>query len=687
MLAFCYFYPLLSNYLNQKIMMKIYLSTFSLMVFTAVSFAQTIVSTSPKNKVAVLEEFTGLKCVYCPDGHKRANDLKAQYGDQMILVNIHAGSFAVPAAGEPDFRTADGETIDDQAGVTGYPAGSVNRVNTPWVGSRTNWAGEVATITAQSSPVNVGASANVDLNTGVLDVDVEVYYTANAADTTNKLFVYLLQDDLPGPQTGAANFYPEQILPNGDYNHAHMLRMVLNDNGPSGEVINATTATSLYTKSYQITLPADIRGVIIEKHKLKLVAFVASASGNNIYSGAETAVALPPGVTTDLSMTSNTTPNGDYCDYNATPEVTVTNNFNKTISAFDVSFYLNGTATTKSFSGTLATGGSTTVTFNSATLPGGVSKVSYGAPTNIVDDQGNGLIDTNSANNMGSIVFLYTVNTGTFDTELEEDFESSSRGDLEIDDAHRDESGGTNDYMVVDKDQGGVSQDLGAYGESDNSFRFDFYDWADGEIGAFYYDKLDLSNNEDVKISFDYAYANENSSSDASFKLQISTNCGSTWIDAWAKSGDDLETAGRVNGAWFYPEEDEWATAEIDAEYLQGQGEVILRLVGARNSGGNSLYFDNLRVWDAKSTGLANVEKTEIGISPIPTSDFVNISVAASNLSIVNALGQSVDANDWNATSTDNGVQLNVNKLESGVYFVQMLVDGEQRTERFVVAR
>ncbi len=65
----------------------------------------------------------------------------------------------------------------------------------------------------------------------------------------------------------------------------------------------------------------------------------------------------------------------------------------------------------------------------------------------------------------------------------------------------------------------------------------------------------------------------------------------------------------------------------------------------------------------------------------------MNISVAASNLSIVNALGQSVDANDWNATSTDNGVQLNVNKLESGVYFVQMLVDGEQRTERFVVAR
>ncbi len=656
------------------------------MVFAAATFAQTIVSTSPKNKVAVLEEFTGIKCVYCPDGHKRANDLKTQYGDQLVLVNIHAGSFARPGSGEPDFTTADGETIDDQAGVTGYPAGSVSRVNTPWAGSRSAWAGEVATVTSQSSPLNVGVEASVDLNTGVVDIDVEVYYTANAADATNKLFVYLLQNDLPGPQTGAsAN--PASILPNGDYNHGHMLRMVVNANGPQGEVISTTTSTSLYTKSYQITLPADLKGVILEKHKLDVVAFVASASGNQIMSGAEAPVTLPPGVTTDLSMTSNTTPNGDYCDYGAGAAVTVTNNFNKTISAFDVSYYVGGTPTTKSFSGSLAKGASTTVTFDPVTLSGGVTKISYGAPTNILDDQGGGLVDTNSANNMGGVSYLYTVNNNAFDTELEEDFESYSRGDMEIDDAHRDESGGTNDYMVVDKDQGGVSQDLGAFEDSDNSFRFDIFDWENGQIGALYYDKLDLSSNEDVKISFDYAYANENSSSDASFKIQISTNCGSTWIDAWAKAGDDLETSGRVSGAWFYPEEDDWASASIDADYLQGQSDVILRVVAARNSGGNSLYFDNLRVWDAKSTGLAGVEKAEIGISPIPTSDVLNLSGTATVLSIVNALGQNIQASEWTATKSAEGTQLNVNQLESGVYFVEILVEGEKRAERFVIAR
>ena len=37
---------------------------------------QTFVSTSPENKNVVLEEFTGIHCTYCPDGHRLAQILK-----------------------------------------------------------------------------------------------------------------------------------------------------------------------------------------------------------------------------------------------------------------------------------------------------------------------------------------------------------------------------------------------------------------------------------------------------------------------------------------------------------------------------------------------------------------------------------------------------------------------------------
>ena len=37
---------------------------------------QTPVSQTAQNRNAVLEELTGIHCGYCPDGHKRANDMQ-----------------------------------------------------------------------------------------------------------------------------------------------------------------------------------------------------------------------------------------------------------------------------------------------------------------------------------------------------------------------------------------------------------------------------------------------------------------------------------------------------------------------------------------------------------------------------------------------------------------------------------
>ena len=94
-------------------MKKILLSVLSLSLFGAAS-AQTIVSTSVEKKAPVLEEFTGANCTYCPDGHKIAQQLK-DANDDVVLVNIHAGSFAPQI---PPYRTPFGEAIDDLAAVT-----------------------------------------------------------------------------------------------------------------------------------------------------------------------------------------------------------------------------------------------------------------------------------------------------------------------------------------------------------------------------------------------------------------------------------------------------------------------------------------------------------------------------------------------------------------------------------------
>jgi hypothetical protein len=56
---------------------------------------------NPCSKNALLEEFTGINCVYCPDGHKIAKQITDANPNRAFAVNIHTGGFATPSAGQP----------------------------------------------------------------------------------------------------------------------------------------------------------------------------------------------------------------------------------------------------------------------------------------------------------------------------------------------------------------------------------------------------------------------------------------------------------------------------------------------------------------------------------------------------------------------------------------------------------
>jgi len=102
----------------------------SALLTSTLSFGQnTPVSQSVETKTAVLEEFTGIHCGYCPDGHKIANGLATSNPGKVVLINIHSGGYAVPAGNELDLRTAEGNSINSWTNVSGYPAGTVQRTD------------------------------------------------------------------------------------------------------------------------------------------------------------------------------------------------------------------------------------------------------------------------------------------------------------------------------------------------------------------------------------------------------------------------------------------------------------------------------------------------------------------------------------------------------------------------------
>lgn len=250
------------------------------------SFAQTFVSTTPANKNVVLEEYTGTNCVYCPDGHRIAQQLVAANPGRVFAINIHQGGYA---GNNPNYKTQWGDALANQTGLTGYPSGTINRhvfSGTTTALSRSSWASNSATIMGQASPVNVAAQSTIDWSTRTLTVVVEVYYTGNATNATNKLNVALLQNNILGPQTGGATYNPNMMV-GSLYKHMHMLRDLLT--GQWGIDINTTTTGSFFTQTFTYTVPADVNSVPIALEDIEVLAYVAEGQ-QEILSGCESSL-------------------------------------------------------------------------------------------------------------------------------------------------------------------------------------------------------------------------------------------------------------------------------------------------------------------------------------------------------------------------------------------------------------
>ena len=301
--------------------------------------AQTFVPTTAQNKKVILEEFTGVNCVFCPQGHTIANNIKNADPNNVFLINIHVGGFATPGAGQPDFRTSFGTAIAGQSGLTGYPAGTVNR--SVFAGlqqgaagttamSRNNWSSASNTTKAQSSYVNVALQASINVQTNVLTVTVESYYTGTSPVATNKLNVALLQNNTLGPQTGGNM--------GNNYNHQHRLVHMLT--GQWGTTISSTTTGSFNTQTFTYTIPAAYNDVPTELADMELVAFV-SETEQKIISGNGAKPTFTGLLANDIEVKS-ILPIADQCSSAFAPKIKIQNKSQNNLTNLTINYSYNG---------------------------------------------------------------------------------------------------------------------------------------------------------------------------------------------------------------------------------------------------------------------------------------------------------------------------------------------------------
>lgn len=227
--------------------------------------AQSLVTDVPQNRTALLEDFTGIHCGYCPEGHAIAATLEATLKDHIVVVGVHAGGYAVPQNGtDPDFRTPEGTAIDAHFTIGGYPAGVIDRhlFNGADDLGRGSWEGAVNEVLAMPSPVNVGVESTYDPGTHELTVHVHGYYTADSPTGNDYVSVLVDEDHLIGWQTDYGNG------DHANYDHMHVLRHYLTDTW--GENVGDHVAGDVVDRTYTYTVP-DTWNI----DNCKVVAFIS----------------------------------------------------------------------------------------------------------------------------------------------------------------------------------------------------------------------------------------------------------------------------------------------------------------------------------------------------------------------------------------------------------------------------
>lgn len=177
------------------------------------------------SKNVLMEEFTAMKCTYCPDGTRIAKTIEDKHGENFILVSLHTGTLAAPDTDFPnDFTTEEGKELYKVAGNPSQPAALIDRLdyNTPqFVKYRQGdmWVNEVDRILAQQATADIGILSEVVYDEASREICLTTKFKAVKDLSGQDLYwtAYLLESGIISPQKDGSNTIEA-------YEHNHMFR-------------------------------------------------------------------------------------------------------------------------------------------------------------------------------------------------------------------------------------------------------------------------------------------------------------------------------------------------------------------------------------------------------------------------------------------------------------------------------
>ncbi len=243
--------------------------------------------TTKKVRKILFEKFTGHTCVNCPGGAAQAQDLKNQYGEQLILLSVHAGSFADPASAPytADYRTQAGNDLNAFYNVQFYPSAIINRTkyNGMFPLFSGFWQDAIEALVNLPPEAHIKIDLDFDSGTRKLTGNVEVEFLSDFSCDYNICFYLLESGIISAQKNDDANIGPTpDIL---DYEHKHMLRDAAF--GAWGTELTTGGVSAGQTTTADFTLNLDLGW---NENNCDVVVFVYNATTREIIQAEEKSV-------------------------------------------------------------------------------------------------------------------------------------------------------------------------------------------------------------------------------------------------------------------------------------------------------------------------------------------------------------------------------------------------------------
>lgn len=234
------------------------------------------------NKIVLLEDFTGHKCVNCPVAADEIARLEEWCEGHLIAVSIHAGSYANTSgsAWKTDFRTKAGEAYNDYFKPDGYPAAMVDRVASNGKVTNNNvptWSSQVIDRLSEESPVEIKLEAVWQPGMEEIKLHAAVDFL-RAVGNEPVLQLWIIEDHIVDAQ-----LMPDNTI-NTAYLHRHVFRDAINDSW--GESMGTGLTEGATIKKEYVYQP----DITWKKKDLQIVAFVYDRKSHEILQAVKTEI-------------------------------------------------------------------------------------------------------------------------------------------------------------------------------------------------------------------------------------------------------------------------------------------------------------------------------------------------------------------------------------------------------------